>query len=367
MVIIHIAQNHRPFGNRVVRLAAAAAERGHKVTALMRCSEEQTYRNVMFRPAPRFKGWVSRFFSQIFILQMVLKIKGDVYHFHNPENLLLVFVVKLLRRKVVYDVHEDFSKRFAIRYERDKFLIWLLSFLVTRIEFVAGLMCDRVFTSQMEVASRIPGAIVIKNLPEFERLQKIPISSIYKPHSPANIYLGYMGTINKNRGIGVILDALLLLNKTSEIRLILIGDDRDETLQQLKNHCGWRYVDYFGVKHHEVGCGLLKNALVGLAVIDDVGDHNQAFPTKVYEYMAIGLVAICSDFPKWRETLGEENLCWWVDPGNPSELSRILSDLIDDQKLREVYIENQFRYLSVNNWSSEVDRVLLEYSRVISA
>ncbi|TVQ80521.1 MAG: hypothetical protein EA369_02245 [Bradymonadales bacterium] len=58
------------------------------------------------------KKWPNRILrmslSPIELLWKALKLKASIYHFHDPELIPVGIALRLLGKRVVYDVHEDY-------------------------------------------------------------------------------------------------------------------------------------------------------------------------------------------------------------------------------------------------------------------
>ena len=46
------------------------------------------------------------FLSTFLVFMKSLKLKADIYHFHDPELIFYGYVLKILGKKVVFDIHE---------------------------------------------------------------------------------------------------------------------------------------------------------------------------------------------------------------------------------------------------------------------
>jgi hypothetical protein len=50
------------------------------------------------------------------VYRKALKTDADIYHLHDPELMPLGLLLKLQRKKVIYDVHENLPKQISIKH-----------------------------------------------------------------------------------------------------------------------------------------------------------------------------------------------------------------------------------------------------------
>ena len=60
---------------------------------------------------PQQKKLYKRFFIWIRLLKLALTTHASVYHFHDPELILVSIIIKIVKKnsKIIYDVHENIS------------------------------------------------------------------------------------------------------------------------------------------------------------------------------------------------------------------------------------------------------------------
>src|SRR5581483_5637020 len=66
-----------------------------------------------------------------------LRQRGDVYHFHDPELIPWGLALRLLGKRVVYDVHEDLPRYLLIKHWVAPVLRRPLSRMASGIEWIA--------------------------------------------------------------------------------------------------------------------------------------------------------------------------------------------------------------------------------------
>ena len=136
-------------------------------------------------------------------------------------------------------------------------------------------------------------------------------------------------------------------------------------LSEAKVHPGWGFVDFLGTLKHEEVFAYISKSDVGLAVLNDVGDHSSARPSKLFEYMAMGKPFVASDFRLWREFIEPRQVGWWIKPDDGAALSRVLADIIQTPDEIELRGGSGKAFISEFNWQNE-SRVLLDiYKKIL--
>ena len=99
---------HPPFDTRVFhKQARTLARAGYDVTLIAKHKCDEMIDGIMVLALPSSRNRLARIFGLTWrAFRLALRQRADVYHFHDPERLLLGVLLKLLTEaKVIYDVH----------------------------------------------------------------------------------------------------------------------------------------------------------------------------------------------------------------------------------------------------------------------
>lgn len=350
--------------------ARTLAGQGYRITILARKDQEPTEASIKVIGVPRYKTRLYRFCMQPWMLWKALETKADIYHLHNPDTLPIGFILKLLGKRVIYDTHEDFSRRILMREWIPGCLRKPAARWVGRWERLAGRVLQGVIATQEGVTQRIGGkCILIGNAPITKGAiidQAFRLSCQIAKGTPFRaIYAGY---ISKNRGLYSMVQALEEANRNrdSEMRLWLMGPCPNPTeLAHAQAMPGWEFVDYLGELPQEMAFAHMIRSDVGMITILDVGDHAQTSPNKIFEYQRFGIPFVASDFTAWRSQLEPVASGLFVDPENPQEIAQALSYLIDHpDRAKEMGERGSAYTLNVYNWEKESEKLLQLYEKI---
>src|SRR5262249_49176404 len=110
--ICHVTTAHAWDDVRIFqRMCCGLAERGCRVSLVAPIENEMTVQGVRVLPT-RLKGKVARICGGLAFLRRLRRLRADIYHFHDPELLPLMYVYQTAKPAVpvVYDVHEYYPE-----------------------------------------------------------------------------------------------------------------------------------------------------------------------------------------------------------------------------------------------------------------
>ncbi|MFM7231902.1 MAG: glycosyltransferase [bacterium] len=254
----------------------------------------------------------------------------DVVHFHDPELVpaMAVLARRWPRAYLLYDVHEELplevrSKPWiapALRpfVAAGAHLLWALA----RASF-AG------FAPATEAIARhwpSERTRIVHNYPK--SVYAIPDHEVATP-DPARVV--YVGGLTEVRGIRAMLDAVRLVRRDRPaLGLELYGPVMDAALEPVVaaavaegwcTHTPWLAPEVLAARARGTGVGLLPYL--------PAPDHLEALPTKLFEYMAMGVPVLASDFPLWR-TLVERSGAGRVAAPEPAAFAGVLAAMLAD-------------------------------------
>jgi glycosyltransferase involved in cell wall biosynthesis len=283
-------------------------------------------------------------------------IDADIYHFHDPELIFIGLYLKIIGKKVIYDIHENNPASILSKpYIKTNILKKLISKTFNLFEQLSVNFFDAVVAARPDISKRFrhKNLITLRNfpiLPVFSKLKKIEIDKV----KPSFIYVG---GITKIRGINELIDAF---EKLDQYELWLLGPITDAKLKNRIN-AGCKNVKYFGIVEAFEVFSYIQKADVGLINFLPEPNHLNTLATKPFEYMACGKPMIMSNFNYWKETFKESSL--YVDPNDIDKIREAIVELINDEGLIFKMSKLNKRLASDEyNWEEESKKLIQMYS-----
>ncbi|MFS2204970.1 glycosyltransferase family 4 protein [Variovorax sp. Varisp36] len=289
------------------------------------------------------------------------KLRARLYHFHDPEILLIALFLLIGGAKVIYDSHEDVPRSLLSRAWIPKLTRRILSFIFEAFENFVARRISAVVGATPHIAARFARlnkrAVDINNYPLCSEIEKMVDR---KGNERTVCYLGGIGRV---RGIEEMIRAL----EHTDAKLILAGPfESAETELAMRALPGWGKVDYRGKVSRASVREIMAASSAGLVLFHPEPNHVDAQPNKLFEYMSAGLPVIGSDFPLWRNLIKENDCGLCVDPLNPAEIASAINSLIDDSK-RAARLGQNGRHIVLTkcNWSVEEGKLFNLYESLL--
>ena len=353
--ILHKLDDSRIFYKECISLAKA----GYNVTFIANATvkkkfDELTYQGVNLQKLK----YNNRVCNNLFLFVSILKQRFKVVHFHDPELIVMGLILKLLGKKVIYDVHENVRQDILYKIWLRPSLRVLLSKAVVFFELMANVFFNAIVSATPTIAQNFTNknTYVIRNLPPLKKRETV--SEIKRDK---NIII-YIGTLSEARGIKELIAAAGHLTGVAELRLL--GGWNDEAYKfDCEKMAGFKNTKYLGIVNHEEVAKILREATIGLCTLHPIDTFKDSYPIKVFEYMQNGLPVLMSNFEMWQELFGD--LCEYVDPMDPLQLAdQIKSMLENPSRLEEMSAKGKVVIDEKFNWDSE-SRSLEELYRKI--
>ena len=297
------------------------------------------------------------------VLITILRTPKAAGHFHDPELFPALFLLRVLGRTVIYDAHEDFAEQLLSKHWIPELLRKPLSFFARLSVGVFGLVASEVVSATPIIQEKVKkGGVLVRNLPPLEELNPVETDR----DDVAFTSMLYVGAISEERGLFVMLDALVQLNQTRETWLDLAGEFvTDSVAQVARAHPGWKFVRYHGFVDRQRLAELCSSCGIGLAILKPLKRYQEAICTKMLEYMGAGLVTIVPDYPVWRELVGDDESLVFLGRPEAEALTQAVGLVLDDLDLARLRgRRGRSVVLSRLNWSSEKGALISTYNRL---
>jgi glycosyltransferase involved in cell wall biosynthesis len=353
---VHLALDTRIFYRYCLTL-----KEDYEVSLIACHPRRETKSGIPIIPYKRYKNRVFRtLFSWLLVLPKCLQQKAHVYHLHDPELLPLALILQLFGKKVIYDIHENIAEDiFDKEWIKLKYL-WY--FLYSMLEYPV-LKTATIILAEDSYLKRYKNKA--KNLHVIHNYCDV---SFFKPYViPADnrnkINLFYSGILLINRGILEIAEAIHIANKKGvHFQFHCVAELYTQVSEALIKLPFYEeiidQIHFYGRLSLEESYEVSKKCGIGLCIIHPMSNSIESYPTKLFEYMSIGLPSIASDFDLYKEVLENNNCGYTVNPKKPDEIAAQLIRIFESKKTYNTLSENGIKAVNLHyNWKLEVPKL----------
>ena len=368
--IVHLTSVHRASDTRIFyKECRSLQEAGYNVALVAPHHVNEVKDGVqIYGIAESTSRWTRMWETSRLVVETANAVDADLYHLHDPE--LLPWAAALLDGTVplVYDMHEDLIAQVKTKGWIPKIVRPLVgSFASVGLRFFLS-QCPVVFAerSYSQRYNWIRQSAIVQNMPPVSEMVGIDEPKHGKPT------LGYLGTVRSDRGSIVTVEAMSLLQQEGyEVDWECIGPSEpashQSTLKELITRLSVSGIRFRGYLPAQEAWQLISRCHIGVALLDHTPNFADSYPTKLFEYMALGLPVVTSDIPLYRDVVESSGCGKVVDPNDPKDVADAIASLLDNPgKAAEMGERGRKEVRKKYGWNHEAGNLLSFYNDLLS-
>ncbi len=269
-------------------------------------------------------GRVNRWFRA---LRLLMSRRFDVASVHDPELIPAALLARWFRRRrIVFDVHEHVPAQ--IRHKD-----WVARPLrrpLARLAHWFMRLAERSLT--LTLAEDGYHVLFRKRHPVFPNY---PRRGALPEPIDSDGYLVYVGDVTEYRGATLMVEAAGLMKHRRPLRVV--GRTTDEMVARLRTLADRTGVELYllGPRPHPEAMGIAAGGVAGLGLMADVPNNRWSQPTKLFEYLGVGIPLVASRLPGIEQAVGDLEAVTLVPTGDATAVAEALDAIVDDPLMRE--------------------------------
>lgn len=249
----------------------------------------------------------------------------DVASLHDPELLPLGIVANLLGKKIVFDVHENVPAQLLTKE-------WVPRLLRKPLANAARWLL-RIAERYMAITLAEAGYATLFR----EEHPVFPNYLVGNPPAPRDadpdVGIVYLGDVTQARGLALAVEAAGAAGATV---FTVMGRCTPDFKARLLAAAARHGLDlrFLGFVAPDEALRTTAGATIGLSPLLDTPNYRVSLPTKVLEYLAVGVPTLASDLPGTREVVGSSPGTVLVPAGDVQAWTRAIASALADAGLR---------------------------------
>ena len=369
LTTVHLWDDNRVYYKELQSLKAL----GYDVTYVISDQVNQVDKAIQLVTIPNLKGKFKRIFGFLKAYNVVKKTDCEIVHFHDPELLFTGFLLKwFTKKKVVYDVHEDYPAQMLTKYYiKAKWIRRALFHYMNYLERSAGKKFDAIITADSAVFSHFPAekTTILYNYPSLSILSSVDekIGEVEKkydiifPGSMARFTAQlFLDVLRKAKERGRVISCLL-------ISPFQFNGGKQWLVDTAKEYGVYEQLTLMDrIPTYEVPF-FMKSTRLGLIPLPDTLKMRSNIPTKMFEYMYYRLPVLTSDLPPCGQYMKKDFFGYLIKYDDVDNYVEKIIHLLDSPDLVEE-LGNTGRSLVVNSYNWEIEEMKLKnvYEKLFS-
>jgi len=357
--------------SRVRRYAETLVKRGYRVDAVALRREKHGVSNSVlngvrvFRVQNRIKNEKSKFDylaklvlfflrSLLFLTKEQLKERYDLIHVHSVPDfeVFAALFPKLTGSKVILDIHDIVPEFYASKFGTSRDSLMFKSLVA--MERISTAFSDHVIASNHIWQSRLQGRSVAES--KVTTILNFPDTHVFqikgRNRKDSKFILLYPGTLAYHQGLDIAIRAFSTIKDDApEAEFHIYGSgDQSEFLKSLVGKLGLENRVFFkGSLAVEQMVRVIENADLGIVPKRNNGFGNEAFSTKILEFMAMGVPVIVPD-TEIDTYYFDEKVAKFFRANDEKSLADAMLLLIKNAAVRESLVQSASEFVKKYTW-----------------
>jgi glycosyltransferase involved in cell wall biosynthesis len=282
------------------------------------------------------------------------KRRYDFIHVHSVPDfeVFAAIIPKLLGSKIILDIHDIVPEFYGSKFHKGKDSLTFK--LLVLAEKLSAAFADHVIIANHiwydTLLSRSVSAdkcSVILNYPDISIFKKIP-----RTRNDGKFIMLYPGSLNWHQGLDVAIRAFAKIAgkfPQAEFHIYGGGNGLHDLMDLTRGLRLEKQVLFMGTCPMEEIAVAMANANAGVVPKRAVSFGNEAFSTKIPEFMAIGVPVIASSTKVDRYYFNDSQILFFRSE-DEDDLAAKMEMIIADSELRARLVKNGEAYILENNW-----------------
>ena len=302
------------------------------------------------------------------IFKIASSLNADIYHFHDLQiNRIGPKLKKLPHNpKVIYDIHEDYYELILEYYTKSRFMLPVVKFYAGRIkkwEKKCAAKYDFLIAAIPHIEKNLKGVVPGEKISVIYNYTNLcPDQFINYEDKKFDVL--YSGLINDSRSGLEIAGAVCRCKKILPgITCLMVGPVPDhkykqELIQYIRENDLEQNMILMDPVRYDYVKEFYSLSRIGLAIFKPIKIFQYSIQVKTFEYMAYGLPIVCSNFGNINKFVAESSSGITVNPGNPDEISKAITDILTDYEAYKQMSNNGILAAKDKyNWKSEEEKL----------
>lgn len=358
--------------NRVMRYARALVERGDQVDviALGDGNKQPSFEVIegvnVHRIQRRLRNEKNKYAylyrlmkfcakSSFVLSRLHLKRKYDLIHVHNVPDFLVfsAWFPKVTGAKIILDIHDILPEFFANKFCKPEGSFYV-RFLKLIERFSARFANHVIVSNHLWSEKATSRSISKEKCSVFINYVDLNLFRSRRTRNDGRFIMLYHGGLQRHQGLDLAIrafDNVCRPNPGAEFHIYGGGSMKPE-LQALVQELGLNDRVFLreSVPAREVA-DIVANADLGIVAKRADSFGNEAYSTKIMEFMAEGVPVIVSK-TKVDSFYFDDSVVRFFESGNEDDLAAAMLDLMKNREQRESLVRHANEYVARNNWDT---------------